>query len=276
MKKLAIITLCALAAQGALAGIHYQATMRSGRPGAPEREILQVSVWLDGERARVEWSVPGSGAPPLYALTVDGGETCYRVNGGMYVRMDAEDLRAAGRELFTGGGEGGALSIEATELSSEKLLQEPGEPLLDRETTHYRFKSSSVTEIKVLGMKKRSQATTVEDVWTTTSIPNHTFGALVKLPFSPRVAMGDAEGFILKTVTEMTTTGKRGRTGTKRSVVTVDELKEGPISPDRFDLAAVLKLQEMPSMTASPSGKTGANPFAGLLGGRRRSQGGTP
>ncbi len=271
MKKLAIITLCALAAQAAQAGVHYKATMRSGRAGGTEREILQVAVWLDGEKARVEWNVPGSGAPPAYDLTVDGGETCYRVNGGMYTRLDAEALRAAGRELFGGGGEGGALSIDATELSSEKLLEEAGGTILGRATTHYRFQSSNVTEIKILGMKQRSQATTLENIWTTKSIPNHRFGALVRLPFSPRVAMGDAQGFVLKTVTEMTTTSKRGRSGTKRTVVTVDELKEGPISPDRFDLDAVLELQEIPSMTAPPGGGTaGANPFGALFGNRRR------
>lgn len=279
MKKFALITVIfiwgVLTAQQVLAGVYYKATMRSGKPDGAGKEVMQVSVWLEGEKARVEWGVSKAGMPPAYSLTVDGGETIYQVNGEMYMRLEGAALREAGMQMFGGDGEGGALNIKVTELSSEKLLHEPGEPLLGRETTHYRFRSSSVNEIKILGMRQRSKITTVEEIWTTPSIPNHGFGAIVKLPFSARVAMGDAEGFVLKTVTEMTTVGKRGRSKTDRTVVTVDELREGPIAPDRFDLEAVLKLQEMPSFTTPPpGGGGGGNPLGALLGGRRRGSGG--
>ncbi|MEM8931197.1 MAG: hypothetical protein AAGE94_08475, partial [Acidobacteriota bacterium] len=76
--------------------------------------------------------------------------------------------------------------------------------------------------------------------------------------------MAKVEGFPLKTVTVTTTTDRRGREKTSRSVTEVTVLREESVSADRFEIPRDYEKVDM----FGGDGEGSSNPLKGLFGRR--------
>ena len=64
----------------------------------------------------------------------------------------------------------GAMETKIENPKMEKLVEEPGERLLGRETTHYRYHTSYTMTLAMATMKTAMTTDAVEDVWTAREI----------------------------------------------------------------------------------------------------------
>ncbi|HEX6999507.1 MAG TPA: DUF4412 domain-containing protein [Gammaproteobacteria bacterium] len=142
----------------ALAGITYKQTTRS--------DAMQMSaqVWIDEGGFRVEYlDVPAGNpfmAPGSYMIVRDGSMFLVNPAERTYSRFDASTFAGPMQAL---GQMGAAGAIDIRDAKVEKVLEEPGEPILGHPTRHYRFESSWTMAIGGGPMSTDYSAT--EDVW---------------------------------------------------------------------------------------------------------------
>ena len=139
MRKTSSIVLGAalfVAAVPAFAGIHYKSTTKSEDARGRSNEV-QVEGWVSGEKARVEFKDSTSPNPftqkGTYLLTQDGGKTLYLVNPEekTYSVLDLNAMLGAVGTVMNGLGP--LLKIQFSEPKVEKLADEDGGRLRDRQ-----------------------------------------------------------------------------------------------------------------------------------------------
>ncbi len=132
---------------------------------------------------------------------------------------------------------GGMVKLEFTDLSSEKLLEEPGESLQGHSTTHYRYKSAYTMNMNMMGMKRQNRTETVTDIWSTEDLDATGFGVWLGRDSIPKTGnegldqlieqeMAGFQGLPLKIVVESTSTNKKGKAQKSTSTTEVTVLRE--------------------------------------------------
>jgi hypothetical protein len=192
-----------------LAGVTFtQVTTVNGARTAVSR------VSADGGKAKMEvvesrdnpFMPPGS-----YLLATDGDMLLVNPAARTYARFDTS--------MFEGIGEM-AGQFQFTDVSFEKVVDEPGESIAGYETRHYQFKSSWTMSMQ--GMPLKTEQSTVEDLWTTTAIdlPAMPGGPAAGSSIPSQVAaiaenqgLHEVEGIPLKHVTVQSTKSSMGGLG---------------------------------------------------------------
>lgn len=254
-----------LAAGPVFAGWAYEAvTTDDAARGKPR--VLGVRAWVDGAKTKVEFT-DGSKQGPFsagsYLLTQDGGQTLYLVDPKekAYSRWDMEAMFQMLGNLMESSG--GLFEMEFSDISSKKLLEEPGGSVLGYPTTHYRWQSGYTLRMSVMGMKREHQAEVLQDLWVTDA--HDAAGFLVWLrpdrmktgnqDFDALLAseMKKLSGFPLKSTTVTTTRDKKGRENVTRSTTEVTSLREEAIAGAVFELPA--DYEERPLLPAMAEGQ---------------------
>ena len=256
-----------LLASPALAGLYYEAktTVDKGQGSS------EVHSWIDGEKARIEFR--DSDIPTVdkdnYLITHDGGQTFFMVNPKEKTVMEW-DLAAAMNMLE---GFSGLVDFEISDPQVEKLDDKDGGSVLGKSTRYVRYETSYQMNIKVLGMKRKSTVATDQEMWLTNDYSENGLGAWLRKDRPTgnddfdrllNTEMAKVEGFPLKTVTVTTTTDRRGREQTSRSVTEVTVLREESVSADRFEIPSDYEKVDM----FGGDGEGSSNPLKGLFGRR--------
>jgi hypothetical protein len=262
---IATALLAVLLATPAMAGMTYQSTLKIDSPQGDQ--VIQTEAWVDGDSAKIVFEESdnplfGEGS---YLLTTDGGRTLLLVDPKEKTYMPFDLGQMAGMAGAALQGLGGLVKMSFTNHEVEKLAEEAGPQLLGRDTTHYRFRTTYDSEIKVMGMGQSAHNEVVTDTWTTTSLTDAGFAAwLRREPPKTGIADLDAiiaseigkgiEGVPLKMVTVNTTTDKkRGETQTSTTTMEVTALQEQAIPAGAFELPAGYERIEM--STSVPFGQ---------------------
>lgn len=273
-----------LVAWPAAAAIHYEAVTTSDTPGRGKPTTIRVEAWVDGAEAKIEFRESGTPTMPAgtYLLTRNGGKTLYFVNPEekTYAEWNLDQM------LQTIGGlmqaMGPVLKFEVSDVEVEKLAEGPGESLHGLATTHYKYRTTYVMKIKVMGMGSTSAVDRMQDIWATRDLDDVALGiwlrnrpaatGLADLDELIAAEMGKVQGFPLKTVEVATTTGKKGKreseTRTTMEVTTFERNASVPASTYELP-AGYTKTEIVP--TAGPAegqgDEAGGNPFKKTFGG---------
>jgi hypothetical protein len=260
MRQLAVAT--ALAATFAGLAAPAEAGMRFRTINRTDTDQTKMSVtadgWVEGDNAKI--SIVDSDHPMLvegvYLLSTDGGKSVVLVNPEEKTIMDfdpADMLAAAGAMLK---GMGPMVKISVSNPKVEKLAEEPGEAMHGHSTTHYRFRTTYDSEIRVMGMGQKTSNDTVTDTWTTTALGDAGFGAYLRRD-PPRSGIADLDrlvdaqigqginGVPLKMVSVTTTTDQKGRTTRSTSTMEVTSLTEEAIPAATFQVPSGYERVEM-------------------------------
>lgn len=237
------------------AGYYYESTTKERTEGTRGIKETTVKGWVDGDKSRIEFVTAEESGPISkgnYLISTDGGETVYLVNpkDKTYAPFSLKDMMAGLNEAMAMMKQmGGMMKIEFTDVSSEKLLEEPGEQILGRPTTHYRYKSRHTMNMNMMGMKQSSTSETIQDVWSTDTVDLTGFGIWLnpgrgaqtgneEFDELLRQQMDQISGFPLKIVNESTVTDKRGRAQKGSFVTDVTVLREESVDDGVFEWPA--------------------------------------
>jgi hypothetical protein len=268
------VLVIALFAHTASAGLYYSA-VNTTEEGGSKAADWRVSGWIDGDNAKVQFQSSGNPLMPedSYLLTNDGGQNVFLVDpaDGSYSRWDLDALMqglANGLDQTQG-----LLSITIENPKVELLVEEAGGTLAGRPTTHYRYRTSYESKVKIMGMTRGQAVVNEQDIWSTDSISDPGFGIwLRKAPPSfgdngldelVKAEMQKMKGFPLKSITESVSEGKKGKQVTTRMVMEVTELREESIPAATFVLDP--DLVEKPMTFTAPEAE-GDQPKGGLRG----------
>ena len=218
----AALTLLALAAGPALAGVHSQADTPT-TPDGKKPQVTRVAGWVDGPRANIVFT---ESAQPMigrddYLITQDGGQTVYLVDPSekTYTEWDlAAMLSTLGSTMEA---MGDLVNMEFEDISVEKLSEEPGGERLGRPVTHVRYRTRYTMSIKVFGMSRGTHVETIQDLWVTDDALGHEALGLWLRSEPPSTGMEDldrliaaemekVDGFPLESVSVSRTTGQKG------------------------------------------------------------------
>jgi hypothetical protein len=263
-----------------LAGVVYSAkTTGEGAKGA-EMQSSTVRAWVSEGNAKVlfetsENPMTGSGS---YLVTRDGGQTIYLVNPDdkTYSKWDLEAMM----QLATGAMK--MVNLKITDPKVQKLGEGPGELILGVPTTHYKFRTSYGMQMKFFGMSQSNTIVQDEEIWSAPSLLDAGFGIwLRKSPPKTGDADFDAlmksemqkmSGFPLKRLTVTTTTDKKGKQETTRTLMEVTELKVQAVPDSTFEIPAGYTETELVPTGEGEEGQQGSeNPLAKILGGKKKS-----
>jgi hypothetical protein len=246
-----------LAAVPAFAGIHYKSVTRTESEGSRARSnSTQAEGWVAADKAKVAF-LESSDNPiaqqGTYILTKDGGKTLYLVNpkDQTYAHWSLQGMLGTVGAVMNGMGP--LLKIQFTDPKSEKVSEEDGGLILGVPTRHYKFRTSYVASVKVLGMGNTSNVVSEQDVWATTKLSD--VGLSVWLRAEPprtgnaefdkliAAQAGHFQGYPLKMVTVTTNTAQKGnRTTTTRSTMEVTQLDTNAAVPaSAFEIPAGYK-----------------------------------
>lgn len=249
MKHLAIASLAlALLAAPAAAGIHFESTTRvEGAQGGN----VTAEGWVDGDSAKILFKSTDN---PLlaeggYLLTTDGGRTVYLVDPDdkTYAPFDIEQMLAGAGAMLKAMGPMMKMSFSNPQV--EKLAEGPGPEILGRATTHYRFRTTYDSEVRVMGMGQKSSNETIADTWTTKELPDAGFGLYLRRE-PPRTGVEDLdrliaaevgkgiEGVPLKSVTVTVSKDQKGRETRNSTTMEVTALRETAIPAATFQIPA--------------------------------------
>ncbi len=245
------ITTLLFAATIANAGHYYESVTKDQMAGKKKVNQSLVKAWVDGDNARVEFSSAekeGWFSEGNYLVTTDGGDNVYLVNpkDETFGRFDMEEMMATlGTVMNMMEQSGGMMKMEFTDISSEKLLEEPGGEVLGHSTTHYRFKTEYTMKMNMMGMKRQTRTEMLQDIWATSDLDSRGFGVWLRpdrgmksgnegLDELINQELGKLEGFPLKMTNQMTSTNKKGKSQTNNSNTAVTLLREESISGDTF------------------------------------------
>lgn len=152
----AALLLCAF--DVSLAGITYKQTTRS------DAAQMSVQVWIDEAGARLEYlDIPAGNPfmmPGSYMIVRDGSLFFVNPAERTYARFDASTF---GGMMQAFGQAGAAGAIDIRDMNVQKVLEEPGEPILGHPTRHYRFESSWT--MAIAGGAMSTDFDVAEDIW---------------------------------------------------------------------------------------------------------------
>jgi hypothetical protein len=254
--KLVPVTVLALAlglalAPAARAGMRYEARTVTDVDRGQDGTMV-AKGWIEGERGRVELGeVEGPQARVLgggYLVTTDGGRIVYLVDPKekTYSRFDlAGALGALGQMMQA---MGGVVDFDISNVANEMVLEEAGPSILGHDTKHYRWKTSYVFELSVMGFQQRNEVQTVTDTWVAEGIVQPGFGVWLQ---NRPVATGDEDldamiaaeasrvkGMPLKTVAETVTRNKKGQESRSTVTTEVTLLEETSVEDAMFQVPA--------------------------------------
>jgi hypothetical protein len=257
MRQLAIraalvgaVLACGMFAAPAFAGLHYTSVTETTPPQG-KAQTLRAEGWVDGDKAKVAFTE--SGNPMLgegnYLLTTDGGKTLVLVNPKekTYAPFDLSQMMGAAGAMLKG--MGSMVKMSFTNQKVEKLVEEPGPAILGYDTTHYRFKTSYDSEIKVMGMGNSSHHETIGDTWTTPKLTDGGLHAWLRRE-PPRTGIADLDQMIandmkkgitgvpLKMSSVTTSTDQKGRETKSSTTMEVTSMKTEAVPAATFEIPA--------------------------------------
>lgn len=241
-----------LVASMAQAGQYYEAVTSNKMDGQQNSDTMTVNSWVDGDSSRVEfisgdnmgWMADGN-----YLVTKDGGENSYLVNPKekTYARFSFDEMMAGlGQAMKAMESMGGMVKMEFKDVSTTKLLEEPGGELMGYPTTHYRFKSHYVMEMSIMGMGQTNTNDTIQDLWVTDKLDAKGFAMWLRPDRGMQTGnegldklfnqeMSKLNGFPLKATTQTTMVDKKGKQTLSSSSTIVTVMREEDISADKFE-----------------------------------------
>jgi hypothetical protein len=269
MRPAAVATVLSLAATLALAapaaaGIHFQSTTRTEAQQGGQK--VTAEGWVEGDSAKIAFVE--SDNPMLvegaYLLTTDSGRTVYLVNpeDKTYSPFDPAQLLAAAGAMMKAMGPMVKMSFSNPKV--EKLAQEPGSDLLGYDTTHYRFRTTYDSDIRVMGMGQKASNETVTDTWTTAALSDGGFNAYLRRD-PPRTGIADLDALIdaeigkgitgvpLKMVAVTTSKDQKGRESRSTTTMEVTSLRETAVPAATFQLPGDFERVEL--TTSIPFGQ---------------------
>lgn len=279
-----ILALAVLAGMPAFAGIHYKSVTKT-EDGQTKGSSMQVEGWVSGDKARVEFKESANPAAKqgAWLLTKDGGKTVYLVDPEekTYAEWNLQAMLGLVGSVMQGMGP--LLKIEFSDPKVEKLLEEDGGTVAGLPTRHYRYRTSYLMKMRVLGMANEANVVTEQDIWATDRLQDVGLGVWLRSDpprtgneqFDKLIAAeaGKTQGFPLKTVTVSTTTQKKGNKQTvTRSTMEVTQLDANANVPgSSFEIPAGYKeTQLMPTAEEGAEGEEGG--LGSLLRGRNKKK----
>lgn len=270
-KYVTLTLILALAALPAFAGIHYKSVTKT-EDGQTKGSSMAVEGWVSGEKARVEFKDSGNPAAKegAWLLTKDGGKTIYLVDPEekTYAEWNLQAMLGLVGSVMQGMGP--LFKIEFSDPKVEKLLEEDGGTVAGLPTRHYRYRTSYLMKMRVLGMANEANVVTEQDIWATDRLQDVGLGIWLRSDpprtgneqFDKLIAAeaGKTQGFPLKTVTVSTTTQKKGNKQTvTRSTMEVTQLDANANVPgSSFEIPAGYKeTQLMPTAEEGEAGEEG-------------------
>lgn len=268
MKKVMLLFFVgALCGSPGWSGIHYISRTYAEGENASEAATMEIEGWVDGDNAKILFT--SSGNPMMgsgsYLLTRDGGSTLFLVNPQeeTYVEWDLDKMMGMAGSMMEG--MGGIFEMSFSNPSVETLLTEDGGTIVGMSTTHTKYKTSYTTVMKIMGMKRTSTIVSVEDIWSTDEVGDAAFGVWQRkgppktgnstLDELIATEMGKIKGWPLKTITESTTTTKKGKQSVSRTVMEVTSLARAKVPESTFEIPPGFQKIEMmiPGMMVAPS-----------------------
>ena len=253
----AFLWIWVLGAGAALAGIHY--TARTYQDGANSNKQMKMTVeaWIDGENAKILFNESGNPfmEKGTYLVTNDGGRTLYLVNpeDRTYSEWDLDAIfQLAGNMMQA---MGPMMNFRFENPKVETLLEEDGGQIHGFPTTHYRFRTTYTMHMKIMGMKRTQEHESVQDIWSTDEIDHEAFGVWLRrelpsmgdtgLQELVEAEMAKVKGFPLKSIDQVTSTGKKGRQQVTRTITEVEELDQIQIDPAIYQIPAEYERVDM-------------------------------
>lgn len=245
---LAAAIACAAAAQpqaASAAGYYFESNTET------DGQTMSVRAWVEDEKAKVEFFEGGQGffQEGGYMLTSDGGQTLYIVDPDemTYSELDLDQLLAFAGSILNA--TGGLVQMEFSDLTNERVGEEPGGEILGYDTTRYEFHTAYTMTMGVLGFKRSTSSTSQQEMWCTDEIDAPGFRVWLS-PDRFRTGNAELDEFVqaqyqdldclpLRSRTTTTMTGERGRDQTTVAVTEVTVLREeASIPASTFELPA--------------------------------------
>ena len=267
----------------AWAGVYYEATTTTEGEGHGAAMTMTVKAWVSGEGAKVEFTKSDNPLTPpgTYLLTKDGGKTLYLVNpqDKTYMQWDLEKMMGmAGGVMKMARG---IMHMTFSDPKVEKLGEESGGTILGLPTTHYTYRTSYSMEMKIFGMKRKSDVVNTEDVWATDALSAPGMGVWLRkeppktgdeqLDKLVAAEAGKMKGFPLKQITVSATTDSKGKTTSSRTSMEVTALQEQPVPDSTFEIPAGYNETQMaPEGEGQNKEQDSENPMAKIFGGKKK------
>ncbi|HEX3131742.1 MAG TPA: DUF4412 domain-containing protein [Thermoanaerobaculia bacterium] len=284
-KNFILALILALSALPAFAGIHYKSVTKTEDAQNRGGNSMEVEGWVAGEKARVEFKESGNPAAKQgsWLLTKDGGKTIFLVDPEekTYAEWNLQAMLGLVGSVMQGMGP--LLKIEFSDPKVEKLLEEAGGTVAGLPTRHYKYRTSYLMKMRVLGMANEANVVTEQDIWSTDRLQDVALGIWLRSDpprtgneqFDKLIAAeaGKTQGFPLKTVTVSTTTQKKNNKQTvTRSTMEVTQLDTSANVPgSSFEIPAGYKETQL--VPTAEEGEEGG--LGGLLRrNKKKSDGG--
>ena len=151
------------------AGYYYEAVTSNEAAGMPGgSQASTVHAWVDGDSAKIEFqdtAQAGLFQAGSYLVTTDAGATLFLIDPEKMTitTIDFEQIMGMAGTMMDA--MGGLVNMEFGDFSSEKLSEEPGDPILGHATTYSRYQSGYTMMISVMGFKRESRVDTDNQVW---------------------------------------------------------------------------------------------------------------
>lgn len=238
MKTMHIAIAAMLVAAPTLAG--YKITIKNatesdarGRTGQSPAPAANSTICMStaGEKARIDFlegQMPGPNEGG-YLLTRDAGKTFYMVSpkDKTYTKWDMEAM------MGMAGAMGNFMKMQISDPKVEKLLDEPGQPILGYPTRHYKFRTSYRMSMTVMGFKNETTIAKEDETWASPKLDIATLGAwFSKAPRTRNAELDkliEAEkskmtGLPLKMLSVQTSTDGNGKTTTTSTSMAVTDI----------------------------------------------------
>ncbi len=238
-----VAALLALLALPAVAAVRYKATTKTSANDGKTQQTITVEAWAEGPHAKIVFT--NSTNPFMqdgsYLLTSDAGHTIYLVNpkDKTYMKWDLDSMMGALGGLMKG--MQGFMHMEISDPKVVKVSESSGGEILGMPTTHTRYRTTYTMSMRVFRMKRSSEITTTQDMWTTKAVSMPSLGVwLRKTPpktgnkqFDKLVStqMHLVQGVPLKTITHTVNREQNGRQTESDASTVVTEFDEHASGP---------------------------------------------
>jgi hypothetical protein len=239
----------AAAAPVPLTSYYYEATTTQSATGKAEQKVSKMKAWVDGPRMRIEFAGGGAKAAypeGSYVVTKDNAETVYFVNPKKktYARWELDDaVKSVADRLKK---DGGMVRLELSDVSDEKIVEEPSQPILGFEATHRKWRSGYTMNYAILGIDQVRREDTVQEIWFSDRIAGSGYDSILQpsrlktghegLDKVVAGRVGEPHGFTLKSETVTKVRKGKGEEQTLKSRTDVTVLRQETSDASRFEV----------------------------------------
>ena len=287
------LVVAAAFATPAAAGLYFEQTVET--TGRGQAADMRVRGWADGDKVRIDYldSQHGVLKEGQYLLTRDGGKTVFLIDPERktYSQWDMAAVFSMLGNLEEASA--GMVKIDFREPIAEPLGTRRGEPLLGYETNRHRWRTGYVMDMKVAFMDRSDRIETLSEAWVTPTLDDPAlriwFNATPPTTGDPELDLiltaqtERIDGMVLKLVQDTTTTDKKGKQSTSRTVMEVTTLRRETPEPAVFAMpVGYTETPLIPDLQAA-RGEAGDQPAAeregglsalkGLFGKRKKDDG---